>query len=141
MKTIYIAITLLFVLSQSFSQTNYDKRLLAIYSKKTLDKYSVEQPGKIRWENYKISHMYKYLTLQETKNIKKIDTLKLFDHTKKEIINNKIDLPPEKEFNPFLYNIEWKAKENTYYLVPDKNIVIEIFSKNKVISNYNKTIE
>ena len=124
-----------------FSQTNYDTRLLSVYKKETLENFMTTQPGKIRWENFKVAHMYKYIPLNEIKDKNQLDTLKFLDRKNKTVLNKKINLPPENDFNPFLFNIEWKAKENTYYLVPETDIVIEIFSRYHVIQEYNEMIK
>ncbi len=139
-RIILLIITTLFAIN-SFSQEKYDSRLLTVFKKETLDKYTNTQPGLIRWENFKVSHMYKYITLADIDNPGKLDTLKRLDRKTKTVLNEKITLPDEKEFNPYLYNIEWKAKEDTYYLVPGTNTVIKIFSRHHVITEYNRTLQ
>ena len=141
MKKIFLTIALTLFMLKLFSQVNYDKRLLTIYKKETLDKYMKSQPGIIRWQNFKVANMYKYIKLSEIKDVSKLDTLKIIDRKSKTALNKKISLPDEKEFNPYLYNIQWKGKEDTYYLVPDTNIIVKIFSRAYVISEYNKTLK
>lgn len=141
MKKISLAFFLIIISIFAFSQ-NYnnqpDSRLLSKYSNEYLETLKNNDQQSILYLNYCLDNSYLINDSFDQEKIKHLPVLKKFDKDNKQPSDSEITTDNINNFNLFEFYFERDYYKRKLYRIGTSNKVLELYSEEEVIHNYNK---
>lgn len=141
MKKISLAFFLIIISIFAFSQ-NYnnqpDSRLLSKYSNEYLETLKNNDQQSILYLNYCLDNSYLINDSFDQEKIKHLPVLKKFNKDNKQPYDSEITTDNINNFNLFEFYFERDYYKRKLYRIGTSNKVLELYSEEEVIHNYNK---